>query len=214
MCWIGNHVGAQHVHTRWPAIHTSAIGHRPNNSTSSNCLLSPTTQAMSHSSSTSSPAAQQSRRRRSITSTPGGLLYRRRHRRLRPVHSGLAVASTMTTSMVLDAIEHAILTRHSVKRLRLKAVVHHTDRGPPSTRRAGSLNSSPRLDAGLGRSLRQLIRECPSGLNARHALAVVRAAPTLPSLTPGVQEPRVYWDRVPTREDIFAKRVVESTSAN
>jgi putative transposase len=39
------------------------------------------------------------------------------------------VASTMATSMVLDAIEHAIWTRQHEGVKDLKDVVHHTDRG-------------------------------------------------------------------------------------
>jgi putative transposase len=42
---------------------------------------------------------------------------------------GWRVASTMATSMVLDAIEHAIWTRHQEGVMDLKDVVHHTDRG-------------------------------------------------------------------------------------
>ena len=40
---------------------------------------------------------------------------------------GWRVASTMATSMVLDAIEHAIWTRQQEGVLDLKDVVHHTD---------------------------------------------------------------------------------------
>ena len=42
---------------------------------------------------------------------------------------GWGVAATMATSMVLDAIEQAIWTRHQEGVLDLKDVVHHTDRG-------------------------------------------------------------------------------------
>ena len=42
---------------------------------------------------------------------------------------GWRVASTMATSMVLDAIEQAIWTRQQEGILDLKDVVHHTDRG-------------------------------------------------------------------------------------
>ena len=42
---------------------------------------------------------------------------------------GWRVASTMTTSMVLDAIEQSIWTRQQEGVLDLKDVVHHTDRG-------------------------------------------------------------------------------------
>ena len=42
---------------------------------------------------------------------------------------GGRVASTMATSMVLDAIEQAIWTRQQEGVLKLKDVVHHTDRG-------------------------------------------------------------------------------------
>ncbi len=42
---------------------------------------------------------------------------------------GWRVASTMATSMVLDAIEQAIWTRQQEGVLDLKDVVHHTDRG-------------------------------------------------------------------------------------
>jgi putative transposase len=41
---------------------------------------------------------------------------------------GWRVAATMATSMVLDAIEHAIWTRQQEGVLDLKDVVHHTDR--------------------------------------------------------------------------------------
>jgi hypothetical protein len=42
---------------------------------------------------------------------------------------GWRVASTMATSMVLDAIEQSIWTRQQEGVLDLKDVVHHTDRG-------------------------------------------------------------------------------------
>jgi transposase InsO family protein len=42
---------------------------------------------------------------------------------------GWRVASTMATSMVLDAIEQAIWTRQQQGVLNFKDVVHHTDRG-------------------------------------------------------------------------------------
>lgn len=46
---------------------------------------------------------------------------------------GWRVAATMATSMVLDAIEQAIWTRHQEGVLDLKDVVHHTDRGSQYT---------------------------------------------------------------------------------
>ncbi len=46
---------------------------------------------------------------------------------------GWRVAVTMATSMVLDAIEHAIWTRHHDGVLDLKDVVHQTDRGSQYT---------------------------------------------------------------------------------
>ena len=46
---------------------------------------------------------------------------------------GWRVASTMATSMVLDAIEQAIWTRQQEGVLDLKDVVHHTDRGSQYT---------------------------------------------------------------------------------
>lgn len=46
---------------------------------------------------------------------------------------GWRVASTMATSMVLDAIEQAIWTRQQQGVLDLKDVVHHTDRGSQYT---------------------------------------------------------------------------------
>ena len=45
---------------------------------------------------------------------------------------GWRVATTMTTAMVLDAIEHAIWTRQQEGAMDLKDVVHHTDRGSQS----------------------------------------------------------------------------------
>ena len=45
---------------------------------------------------------------------------------------GWRVATTMTTAMVLDAIEHAIWTRQQEGAIDLKDVVHHTDRGSQS----------------------------------------------------------------------------------
>ncbi|EFG78638.1 IS6110, transposase, partial [Mycobacterium parascrofulaceum ATCC BAA-614] len=42
---------------------------------------------------------------------------------------GWRVAATMTTSMVLDSIEHAIWTRQQAGVLDLTGVVHHTDQG-------------------------------------------------------------------------------------
>jgi len=45
---------------------------------------------------------------------------------------GWRVASTMATSMVLDAIEQSIWTRQQEGVLDLKDVVHHTDRAEPS----------------------------------------------------------------------------------
>jgi putative transposase len=46
---------------------------------------------------------------------------------------GWRVATTMTTAMVLDAIEHAIWTRQQEGAIDLKSVVHHTDRGSQYT---------------------------------------------------------------------------------
>jgi putative transposase len=46
---------------------------------------------------------------------------------------GWRVASTMATSMVLDAIEHAIWTRQQDGIFDLKDVIHHTDRGSQYT---------------------------------------------------------------------------------
>jgi putative transposase len=57
---------------------------------------------------------------------------------------GWRVVTTMTTAMVLDAIEHAIWTRQQEGAMDLKGVVHHTDRGSPSTHRSGSPGGSPR----------------------------------------------------------------------
>jgi putative transposase len=56
---------------------------------------------------------------------------------------GWWVATTMTTAMVLDAIEHAIRTRQQEGAIDLKDVVHHTDRGS-HTHRSGSPSGSPR----------------------------------------------------------------------
>ena len=59
---------------------------------------------------------------------------------------GWRVASTMATSMVLDAIEQAIWTRQQEGILDLKDVVHHTDRGSQYT----SIRFSERLaEAGI-----------------------------------------------------------------
>ncbi|MDT5311410.1 MAG: putative transposase [Mycobacterium sp.] len=59
---------------------------------------------------------------------------------------GWRVASTMATSMVLDAIEQAIWTRQQDGVLDLKDVVHHTDRGSQYT----SIRFSERLaEAGI-----------------------------------------------------------------
>jgi putative transposase len=59
---------------------------------------------------------------------------------------GWRVSSTMATSMVLDAIEQAIWTRHREGVLDLKDLVHHTDRGSQYT----SLRFSERLaEAGI-----------------------------------------------------------------
>jgi putative transposase len=59
---------------------------------------------------------------------------------------GWRVASTMATSMVLDAIEQAIWTRQQDGVLDLKDVVHHTDRGSQYT----SIRYSERLaEAGI-----------------------------------------------------------------
>ncbi len=56
------------------------------------------------------------------------------------------VASTMATSMVLDAIEQAIWTRQQEGVLDLKDVIHHTDRGSQYT----SIRFSERLaEAGI-----------------------------------------------------------------
>jgi putative transposase len=46
---------------------------------------------------------------------------------------GWRVGTTMTTAMVLDAIEHAIWTRQQEGAIDLKDVVHHTDRGSQYT---------------------------------------------------------------------------------
>lgn len=69
---------------------------------------------------------------------------------------GWRVASTMTTSMVLDAIEQAIWTRHQDGVLDLKDVVHHTD-GDRSIRLLGSVNVCPRSASSL-RSERSVAR--------------------------------------------------------
>ena len=59
---------------------------------------------------------------------------------------GWRVASTMATSMVLDAIEQAIWTRQQEGTLDLKEVIHHTDRGSQYT----SIRFTERLaDAGI-----------------------------------------------------------------
>jgi putative transposase len=59
---------------------------------------------------------------------------------------GWRVASTMATSMVLDAIEQAIWTRQQEGVLNFKDVVHHTDRGSQYT----SIRFSERLaEAGI-----------------------------------------------------------------
>jgi putative transposase len=59
---------------------------------------------------------------------------------------GWRVASTMATSMVLDAIEQAIWTRQQQGVMDLKDVVHHTDRGSQYT----SIRFSERLaEAGI-----------------------------------------------------------------
>ena len=59
---------------------------------------------------------------------------------------GWRVASTMATSMVLDAIEQAIWTRQQEGVMDLKDVVHHTDRGSQYT----SIRFSERLaEAGI-----------------------------------------------------------------
>jgi len=59
---------------------------------------------------------------------------------------GWRVASTMATSMVLDAIEQAIWTRRQEGVLDLKDVIHHTDRGSQYT----SIRFSERLaEAGI-----------------------------------------------------------------
>ena len=59
---------------------------------------------------------------------------------------GWRVASTMATSMVLDAIEQAIWTRHKDGVMDLNGVVHHTDRGSQYT----SIRFSERLaEAGI-----------------------------------------------------------------
>ena len=59
---------------------------------------------------------------------------------------GWRVASTMATSMVLDAIEQSIWTRQQEGVLDLKDVVHHTDRGAQYT----SIRFSERLaEAGI-----------------------------------------------------------------
>nr|WP_238306263.1 IS3 family transposase [Mycobacterium sp. 20KCMC460] len=59
---------------------------------------------------------------------------------------GWRVAATMATTMVLDAIEHAIWTRQQEGVLNLKDVVHHTDRGSQYT----SIRFTERLaDAGI-----------------------------------------------------------------
>ncbi len=54
---------------------------------------------------------------------------------------GWRVASTMATSMVLDAIEQSIWTRQQEGVLDLKDVVHHTDRGSQYTS-SGSASAS------------------------------------------------------------------------
>jgi putative transposase len=59
---------------------------------------------------------------------------------------GWRVASTMATSMVLDAIEQAIWTRQHEGAMDLKNVIHHTDRGSQYT----SIRFSERLaEAGI-----------------------------------------------------------------
>ncbi|WP_373279269.1 IS3 family transposase [Skermania piniformis] len=46
---------------------------------------------------------------------------------------GWRTATTMSTSLVLDAVEHAIWTRNREGRYRMDSVVHHTDRGSQYT---------------------------------------------------------------------------------
>ena len=55
------------------------------------------------------------------------------HLRTDLVESALALAATMATSIVLDAIEQAIFTRQRDGVFDLKDVVHHTDRGSQYT---------------------------------------------------------------------------------
>jgi len=63
---------------------------------------------------------------------------------------GWRVAATMATSMVLDAIEHAIWTRQQGGIFDLKGVVHHTDRGSQYT----SIRFTERLaEAGIQPSI-------------------------------------------------------------
>jgi putative transposase len=58
---------------------------------------------------------------------------------------GWRAATTMRTSLVLDALEHALWTRQRERRGSLAGLVHHTDAGSQgSTPRSRSPNGWPR----------------------------------------------------------------------
>lgn len=81
---------------------------------------------------------------------------------------GWRTATTMSTTLVLDAIEHAIWTRNREGRFEVEGVVHHTDRGSQYT----SIRLTERLTAAgirpavgaVGSSLDNALAETINGL--------------------------------------------------
>ncbi|CNZ26511.1 Putative transposase for insertion sequence element IS6110 [Mycobacterium tuberculosis] len=110
---------------------------------------------------------------------------------------GWRVASTMATSMVLDAIEQAIWTRQQEGVLDLKDVIHHTDRGSQYT----SIRFSERLaEAGIQPSVGAV------GSSYDNALATPPARPphsttphTAPPPPPSPPTPDPTTAQPPTR---------------
>ena len=110
---------------------------------------------------------------------------------------GWRSATTMTTKLVLDAIEHAIWTRQREGVQNLSGLIHHNDRGSQ-----GGFNwSSQHLDhggAGVGRENKR-VPERPAGTHRRQWAADRALRPAMRS--PGRPEPsravqREFWQQI------------------
>jgi putative transposase len=85
---------------------------------------------------------------------------------------GWRTATSMTTPLVLDPIEHAIWTRERAG-WNVKDVVHHTDRGSPNTRRLRSPNGSARPLAQLRCRWVTVVHQPRPGLGAHPPMVML-----------------------------------------